>query len=155
MLTHVPGGHDNGYLPTLTALQNEHLLHKLVLIKGYNEIAKELESLKLPVLNLEVIFRPIKLPQSPHPVKSPLLKPVILADNALQLTYGNLTDVSRSLTGLNQGEGPGLIHSALANASAIRSQPTVISKESNNSDKSQSPRTPTRKLNEKQVRKFH
>lgn len=78
------GGHDNGYLPTLTALQNEHLLRKIILLKGYNDTAKELNALNLPVLSLENIFRPIKLPQSPALAT---IKPIMLGENnALQVT---------------------------------------------------------------------
>ena len=58
------GGHDNGYLPTLAALENERLLQRIVLLKGYNETAIELKALNLPTLSLDKLFRSVKLPGS-------------------------------------------------------------------------------------------
>ncbi|KAI5116544.1 hypothetical protein M0805_004327 [Coniferiporia weirii] len=60
------GGHDNGYLPTLTALENERLLDKLVILKGYRDIATELKALRLPTLSLDNLFRADKLAGSPR-----------------------------------------------------------------------------------------
>lgn len=55
------GGHDNGYLPSLTALANEELLEKFVFLKGYNDLAAELSSLRLPSLSIDGLFRTHKL----------------------------------------------------------------------------------------------
>jgi hypothetical protein len=61
MLIICPGGHDNGYTSTLTALENEQLLGKLVLLQGYNEIANELQKLCLPSLRVDGLFMTQKL----------------------------------------------------------------------------------------------
>ena len=50
------GGHDNGYLPTLTELQNEGLLDKVILLQGYMDVATELQSLSLPALRIDSLF---------------------------------------------------------------------------------------------------
>ncbi|KAL5508466.1 hypothetical protein ACEPAH_6085 [Sanghuangporus vaninii] len=55
------GGHDNGYLPTLAALENERLLQRIVLLQGYHDTATELKALNLPTLNLDNLFRTVKL----------------------------------------------------------------------------------------------
>ncbi|KAF8527667.1 hypothetical protein JB92DRAFT_878273 [Gautieria morchelliformis] len=55
------GGHDNGYLHTLTELQSERLLDKIVLLKGYKRVAAELQTLLLPTLEIESLFMPEKL----------------------------------------------------------------------------------------------
>jgi len=60
------GGHDNGYLPTLASLENEQLLEKLVVLKGYDELATELRGLKLGTLQIEGLFRPQKVTTSPR-----------------------------------------------------------------------------------------
>jgi hypothetical protein len=65
------GGHDNGYTSTLTALENEQLLGKLVIFQGYNEIANELQKLSLPSLKVDGLFMTQKLPyiaKKPSPV---------------------------------------------------------------------------------------
>lgn len=49
-------------MPTLTALRSEHLLNKLVILKGYHELAYEIKALALPALAVENLFRPTKLP---------------------------------------------------------------------------------------------
>lgn len=61
MLTSSKGGHDNGYLPTLASLDNEQLLDKVVILKGYDEIATELRTLKLGILNIDGLFRTQKV----------------------------------------------------------------------------------------------
>jgi len=55
------GGHDNGYTSTLNYLQNEGLFEKIVLLRGYRDIASELKSLNLPDLEIDGIFMPRKL----------------------------------------------------------------------------------------------
>ncbi|EJD00942.1 uncharacterized protein FOMMEDRAFT_110379 [Fomitiporia mediterranea MF3/22] len=55
------GGHDNGYLPTLSALENERFLDKIILLKGYRDVATELRALNMQTLSLEDLFRNVKL----------------------------------------------------------------------------------------------
>ncbi|KAJ7706142.1 hypothetical protein B0H17DRAFT_1035886 [Mycena rosella] len=56
------GAHDNGYTSALTSLENEGFSHKLVLLRGYRELAMELKNLKLPELTIDGIFMAHKLP---------------------------------------------------------------------------------------------
>ncbi|EPQ60792.1 hypothetical protein GLOTRDRAFT_124541 [Gloeophyllum trabeum ATCC 11539] len=60
------GGHDNGYTSTLNYLQNEGLVEKIVLLRGYRDLASELKSLNLPNLEIEGVFMLRKLPTFPH-----------------------------------------------------------------------------------------
>ncbi|KAL7285296.1 hypothetical protein ACG7TL_000391 [Trametes sanguinea] len=55
------GAHDNGYTSTLNLLQNEGLLDKVVLLKGYKDLAHEINSLNLPELEIDGIFITKKL----------------------------------------------------------------------------------------------
>ncbi|KAI0778162.1 hypothetical protein BD413DRAFT_684062 [Trametes elegans] len=55
------GAHDNGYTSTLNLLQNEGLLDKVTLLKGYKDLAHEINSLNLPQLEIEGIFITKKL----------------------------------------------------------------------------------------------
>jgi len=55
------GGHDNGYASTLNYLQTEGLLEKVTLLRGYEVLAKELQSLNLPQLKIEGVFMTKKL----------------------------------------------------------------------------------------------
>ncbi|KAI0361652.1 hypothetical protein OH77DRAFT_1508535 [Trametes cingulata] len=55
------GAHDNGYTSTLNLLQNEGLLDKVILLKGYKDLAHEIDSLNLPQLEIEGIFITKKL----------------------------------------------------------------------------------------------
>ncbi|KAI0724530.1 hypothetical protein C8T65DRAFT_691548 [Cerioporus squamosus] len=55
------GAHDNGYTSTLNLLQNEGLLDKVILLKGYKDLAHEIYSLKLPQLDIEGVFIQKKL----------------------------------------------------------------------------------------------
>ncbi|KAL0951145.1 hypothetical protein HGRIS_007880 [Hohenbuehelia grisea] len=61
------GGHDNGYTSTLASIATEGLLDKIVLIKGYSDIAAEIKNFRLPELSTTGIFMPKKL-------ATPLLK---------------------------------------------------------------------------------
>ncbi|KAK0465147.1 uncharacterized protein EV420DRAFT_1512997 [Desarmillaria tabescens] len=61
-LIYFGGAHDNGYTSTLTSLQNEGLLGKIVLLRGYKELAVELKHLQLPVVEVGGVFRSTKLP---------------------------------------------------------------------------------------------
>ncbi|GJJ07736.1 hypothetical protein Clacol_001941 [Clathrus columnatus] len=56
------GAHDNGYYPTLAELHNNNLLDRLVLLQGYEQTAHEIASLRLPVLNIDGLFRSEKIP---------------------------------------------------------------------------------------------
>lgn len=55
------GAHDNGYTTTLNYLQNEGLFNKLVILRGYKDLAPELRSLNLPYLDIEGLFLQEKL----------------------------------------------------------------------------------------------
>lgn len=57
----VAGAHDNGYTSTLNLLQNEGLLDKVVLLKGYKDLAHEINNLNLPQLEVEGVFIQKKL----------------------------------------------------------------------------------------------
>jgi len=50
------GAHDNGYSAPLKYLDHENLLSKVVLLKGYKDIAAELLALGLPTLEIEGLF---------------------------------------------------------------------------------------------------
>lgn len=99
------GGHDNGYLPTLTALQSEHLLNKLVILQGYSELAYEIRALSLPSLNVENLFRPTKLLNSPRKQSapmSPLLLDGVVGGSSLFTRPGGSTVSSGSLGTFDQ-----------------------------------------------------
>lgn len=68
------GGHDNGYASTLTALENEQYLGKLVLLEGYDDMTNELRKLSLPSLKLEGLFMTQKLSYLPKKL-APLTMP--------------------------------------------------------------------------------
>ncbi|KAK7694623.1 hypothetical protein QCA50_001810 [Cerrena zonata] len=55
------GAHDNGYISILNQLQNEGLRNKLVVLRGYKELAYELKNLKLPTLEIVGLFMTEKL----------------------------------------------------------------------------------------------
>lgn len=56
------GGHDNGYTSTLSTLENEGLLEKVVLLRGYKTLAAELQHFDLPHLDIGGVFMTKKLP---------------------------------------------------------------------------------------------
>lgn len=58
------GGHDNGYTSTLSTLENEGLLQKIVLLRGYKILATELQHFNLPHLDIGGVFMTKKLPSS-------------------------------------------------------------------------------------------
>lgn len=60
-LVYFGGAHDNGYTSTLASLQNEGLLDKIVLLRGYKDLAIELKHLQLPVVEVEGVFRSTKM----------------------------------------------------------------------------------------------
>jgi len=59
------GAHDNGYTSTLNYLQNEGLLDKIIILRGYRDLAHELKSLDLPNVWIEGVFLTKRLPNNP------------------------------------------------------------------------------------------
>ncbi|EMD42028.1 hypothetical protein CERSUDRAFT_79626 [Gelatoporia subvermispora B] len=59
------GAHDNGYTSTLNYLQNEGLLHKVILLRGYRDLAHELRSLNLPQLEIQGVFMTRRIQNNP------------------------------------------------------------------------------------------
>ncbi|KAJ7788465.1 hypothetical protein B0H14DRAFT_2948732 [Mycena olivaceomarginata] len=57
----IKGGHDNGYTSALTSLENEGFLNKVVLLRGYKDVALELKNLRLPELTIDGVFMTRKL----------------------------------------------------------------------------------------------
>ncbi|KZW02140.1 hypothetical protein EXIGLDRAFT_736846 [Exidia glandulosa HHB12029] len=56
------GAHDNGYSASLKYLEHEGLLSKVVLLKGYTEVAVELKTLGLRELDIDNLFMKKKIP---------------------------------------------------------------------------------------------
>ncbi|KAI0322712.1 hypothetical protein OF83DRAFT_1092562 [Amylostereum chailletii] len=79
------GAHDNGYSTTLNFLENEGLLDKIVLLRGYKNLALELKNFDLPHLEIDGLFMSYKLQTayarhySTSPVKQPI--PLYEQDN--------------------------------------------------------------------------
>lgn len=61
VLTKHPGLHDNGYTTTLSYLQTEGLLDKLIALRGYNEIAWQLRDYRIPECNIPGVFMTQKM----------------------------------------------------------------------------------------------
>ncbi|TFY69774.1 hypothetical protein EVJ58_g230 [Rhodofomes roseus] len=61
------GAHDNGYTSTLNYLANEGLLEKVILLRGYKELAYEIKGLQLPHIEIDGLFMKKKL--YTHPAK--------------------------------------------------------------------------------------
>jgi hypothetical protein len=59
------GGHDSEYSSTLTALEKEHFLGKLVTLERQDDNPSELRKLYLPSLKLEGLFETQHLPSLP------------------------------------------------------------------------------------------
>ncbi|PCH33612.1 hypothetical protein WOLCODRAFT_61159 [Wolfiporia cocos MD-104 SS10] len=55
------GTHDNGYTSTLASLQNEGLIDKIILLRGYTKLAYEIKGLELPDMEIEGLFLKKKL----------------------------------------------------------------------------------------------
>ncbi|KAI0043196.1 hypothetical protein FA95DRAFT_1546637 [Auriscalpium vulgare] len=68
------GAHDNGYFSTLTFLENEGLLGKVVLLRGYKDVAFELKNIDIAHLEVAGLFMMNKLQTNPHR-KSPTATP--------------------------------------------------------------------------------
>ncbi|KZT02748.1 uncharacterized protein LAESUDRAFT_738628 [Laetiporus sulphureus 93-53] len=60
------GAHDNGYTSTLNYLHNEGLLDKVILLRGYKELAYEIKGLELPYIEIEGLFLTKKLFSQHH-----------------------------------------------------------------------------------------
>ena len=56
------GLHDNGYTTTLSHLQTEGLLDKLIFLRGYNEIAFQLRDYEIPECTIPGVFMTQKMP---------------------------------------------------------------------------------------------
>jgi hypothetical protein len=56
------GAHDNGYMGNLAAAQTNGQTNKLVILRSYSHVAREIHSLKLPSLEIPGLFLPTKLP---------------------------------------------------------------------------------------------
>ncbi|KAH8102638.1 hypothetical protein BXZ70DRAFT_1070881 [Cristinia sonorae] len=50
------GAHDNGYISTLNHLQNEGLLHKIIILRSNKGLGYELRNLGLPILEIDGLF---------------------------------------------------------------------------------------------------
>ncbi|KAJ3475177.1 hypothetical protein NLI96_g12010 [Meripilus lineatus] len=55
------GAHDNGYTSTLNYLQNEGLLNKMIILRGYKDLAFEIKSLDIPCIEIDGLFMSRKL----------------------------------------------------------------------------------------------
>lgn len=66
-LTACSGLHDNGYTTTLSHLQTEGLLDKLVFLRGYNEIAFQLRDYEIPECTVPGVFMTQKMPLKLNP----------------------------------------------------------------------------------------
>ncbi|CCM01962.1 uncharacterized protein FIBRA_04035 [Fibroporia radiculosa] len=55
------GSHDNGYTSTLTHLHNEGFSDKIILLRGYKQLAYEIKGLDLPNIEIEGLFMKKKL----------------------------------------------------------------------------------------------
>ncbi|KAG8738331.1 hypothetical protein FRC10_006974 [Ceratobasidium sp. 414] len=64
------GGHDNGYVPNLMAIQNEGYLNKIVLLQSYSQPAAGIDALDLPSVENNDIFLSEKLPPRQNPTTS-------------------------------------------------------------------------------------
>lgn len=56
------GLHDNGYTTTLSHLQTEGLLDKLIFLRGYNQIAFQLRDYEIPECTIPGVFMTQKMP---------------------------------------------------------------------------------------------
>ncbi|KAF8216206.1 hypothetical protein K438DRAFT_1800249 [Mycena galopus ATCC 62051] len=97
------GGHDNGYTSALTSLENEGFLHKVVLLRGYKDVAVELKNLRLPELTIDGLFMTSKLPtifqrnRSHIPEFSPISVPASPKKSSTPTTASTLSDEPRYL----------------------------------------------------------
>ena len=75
MLTLVEAGQANGYFDTLSRIDNDALLDKIVCLRGNRELASDLQSLPLRTLKVEHLFRERDEDDSivfaPHQLKPP------------------------------------------------------------------------------------
>jgi len=73
-LSFISGGHDSEYSSTLTALEKEQFLGKLVTLERHDDMPSELRKLCLPSLKLEGLFATQHLPTLPKRL-TPLTMP--------------------------------------------------------------------------------
>ncbi|WVQ93578.1 hypothetical protein IAU59_000653 [Kwoniella sp. CBS 9459] len=70
--------HDNGYANVLSSLQTESRLSKLLLLKGYKDLAGQLKQYSSRVVSIPDLFRTTKIPPIPTTFSS------VVKDNATQ-----------------------------------------------------------------------
>lgn len=58
------GEHDNGYAPTLAAIENEGYLNKIVLLQGYSPLAEGIKPFNLAMLESHSLFLDDPLPDN-------------------------------------------------------------------------------------------
>ena len=51
------GGHANGYFDTFSSLEHDHLLHKIVVLRGSRGLAPDLDTLPLQICKIDNLFR--------------------------------------------------------------------------------------------------
>lgn len=79
------GGNDTGYSSTMSLLENEQLLGKLVILEGHEDMNSELHKLCLPSLKLDELFLAQKPPY--YPLK---LTPLAMPGSSSVTTNGGL-----------------------------------------------------------------
>lgn len=82
------GSHDNGYVGNLVAAQTNGYIKKIVILRSYATLAREIQNLHLPSLDIPGLFLPNKLPgllgsTSPPNHYSPVQTPTYLSDGSL------------------------------------------------------------------------
>lgn len=78
------GSHDNGYMGSLVAAQTNGYIDKIVVLRSYTALAREIQNLNLPSLDIPGLFRPNKMPpmlsSTPPSRYSPVQTPSYLSD---------------------------------------------------------------------------
>ena len=85
------GCHDNGYAHTLRSLITDGYRDKLVLLRGYSDMAKEIGMLGLPDFTIPDLFRASKIEsiwRSPQPAHQNLFPPAAMPASGLPEFYG-------------------------------------------------------------------
>ncbi|TFK55824.1 hypothetical protein OE88DRAFT_1652315 [Heliocybe sulcata] len=93
------GGNEDGYMPTLSAMENEQLLGKVVILHSHDDLAPEIRSLNLPNLWIDGLFMDNKfVSKKPGPI--PL-------DGRWSITTngGLMSPRSPPASSLSQGDG--------------------------------------------------
>ena len=84
------GCHDNGYAHTLRSLITDGYRDKLVLLRGYSDMAKEIGMLGLPDFTIPDLFRASKIEsiwRSPQPAHQNLFPPAAMPASGLPEFY--------------------------------------------------------------------